>query len=143
MKKYTEAELIKMANGKMELPKGISRTKYGYRIYRRIDNKKYNFGSFQNINLVIKTNEYIERLAKDFRAELERKVNAEESLRKVLDEKNQVEKVWNTQRFAEMTQLINKQSSQIDQLKNIVHAMAVEVAKASNKKSFVGKLFSR
>lgn len=87
-------------------------------------------------------NNYIGVLEADYRAELARKLSAEDNLRSILDENNNAEMVWNTQRFAEMTQMINKQSSQIEELSNVIQALAVDV-RTSKSKSFIGKFFNQ
>lgn len=67
-----KSDLIKMENGKKDLPVGISRTKFGsYRMQRTVNNKKYRFGSTQNLEIALSVNAGIDEMVKDLRLALE------------------------------------------------------------------------
>src|SRR5690606_16777890 len=82
-----QSDLIKMENGKKDLPVGISKTKHGsYRLQRTVNNKKYRFGSTQSLELAITVNEGIDELVKDLRIALENPDSIkEEQLVKIAD----------------------------------------------------------
>lgn len=68
-----QSDLIKMENGKKDLPVGISKTKWGsYRLQRTVNQKKYRFGSIQSLDLALTVNQGIDELVKDLRAALDR-----------------------------------------------------------------------
>lgn len=68
----TKVDLIKMENGKKELPVGISKNKHGsYRLQRTVGGNKYRFGSIQNLELALSVNAGIDALVEDLRAALE------------------------------------------------------------------------
>lgn len=66
----TNTNLIKMENGKKELPIGIvkaSGRNKGYRLNRTVNQKEYNFGSIQNLEHALRTNGYIDIIVADLR----------------------------------------------------------------------------
>lgn len=72
-----KSDLIKMENGKKDLPVGISQTKFGsYRLQRTVNSKKYRFGSTQNLELALSINSGIDELVKDLRTALEEPASA-------------------------------------------------------------------
>lgn len=69
----TKTDIIKMENGKKDLPVGISQTKHGsYRLQRTIGGKDYRFGTIQNLELALRVNAGVEELSKDLKASLEK-----------------------------------------------------------------------
>lgn len=65
-----KADIIKMENGRKDLPKGISKNsngRNGYRLHRSIEGKQYTFGSFQNLEHAISVNDRIEVLLNMYR----------------------------------------------------------------------------
>src|SRR5690625_2792866 len=65
-----KADLIRMENGRKDLPVGISRgtgSNKGYRLHRTVKGKDYNFGTFQNLEHALRTNGYIDIIVEDLR----------------------------------------------------------------------------
>lgn len=86
-KGFSEADLIRMQEGKKELPIGISRIgngRNGYRLHRTIKGKTYRFGSFQNFEHALRVNEYIGRLIDDLREVLDAQPLSKEELENVI-----------------------------------------------------------
>jgi hypothetical protein len=50
-----------------ELPVGLSKTNWGYRLHRTVNGKKYNFGSIQNHELAHRLNGYIDIIVADLK----------------------------------------------------------------------------
>lgn len=62
-----ESDLIKMENGKKDLPKGITRTgSKGHHIRRKVLGKTYSFPVIHNQELAIAVNEKVREMAEDF-----------------------------------------------------------------------------
>jgi len=61
------ADVIRMTSGKKDLPVGLSKTKWGYRLHRSVNGKDYNFGSIQNHELALRLNGYIDIIVDDLR----------------------------------------------------------------------------
>lgn len=69
-KEYTDSDFIKMANGKMPLPEGLSKTKYGsYRVQRQINRNIYAFPTIRNFELALDINSVVSRMAVELKAD--------------------------------------------------------------------------
>lgn len=96
----TEADLIRMENGKKDLPTGMYRTEYNsYRISRRLNGVRYEFGSFRNLEQALRLNKCVSELFSNVRGALKEsedidklKKDYESTIKKVkLDKKESIE----------------------------------------------------
>lgn len=88
----SEADLIRMEEGKKELPVGVSRMsggRNGWRLHRTVNGKLYRFGTFQNLEHALRTNVYIGRMVDDIRDELASKPLSKEELESVIGKQNE------------------------------------------------------
>lgn len=145
MVKIKEADLIKMENGKTELPVGLSRTKHGYRLHRTIAGKKYNFGSVQNSELALRLNGYIQVLVDDYRTELKTKQDVSDVLHNIVVENSAVDMLEITRQFEVLTQLIESQNVEIALLKRSADRtrLVIENSSTVDDRSFMNRLLNR
>lgn len=140
MTKLTEAEFIKMENGKVDLPVGIARGQGSYRLIRTIGGRKYNFGSIRSLPLALKVNANIGLLVDDFRAELARKISAEDSLQTLLVENSMTDMLEITRKFNAMTEVMESQQEEIRSLR-ILTAKFIDEVRAGKNRSGIGRWF--
>lgn len=135
-----QSDLIKMENGKKDLPPGISKYKYGYRLHRTINGKKYNFSSFQSLEHAIRVNNAIEKLVADYRNVLENpeKVHAEQ-LATIVAENSATDVIELTREIEILKDTIADQNDLIVRQSNLTRERVLDLS--VERKGFLARLF--
>lgn len=136
-----ESSLIKMENGKQDLPIGISRSQYGsYRLQRTVNGVKYRFGSIQNLELALSVNAGIDELVKNFRIALEEPVSATaEQVTSIVEERSDSDMAELQHTFSAMASMIDNQNDFVRKELELLHNHISELA--NERKSFWKRLF--